>query len=81
MVTTIQAKFSDKFTPLVISTGQHQDALDDVFQLFNIRPNITLTMDRSSNWLSSLQGQLIQALEGGVNGVHEVGNTAMAYAT
>jgi len=65
MVATIQAQFSHEFTPLVISTGQHQDALDDVFQLFNIRPNITLTMDRSSNRLSLLQGQLIQALEGG----------------
>lgn len=81
MVAIIDGKFLHEFSLLVISTGQHQDALGDVFQLFNIRPNITLTMDRSSNWLSSLQGQLIQALEEVVNGVHEVGNTAMAYAT
>ena len=63
MVVTMQAQFSHEFTPLVISTGQHQAVLNDVFQLFNIRPNITLTVDRSSPRLSSLQGQLVQALE------------------
>jgi UDP-N-acetylglucosamine 2-epimerase (non-hydrolysing) len=63
MVATIQAQFSHEFTPLVISTGQHQAVLDDVFQLFNIRPTITLTVDRSSKRLSSLQSQLVQALE------------------
>ena len=49
--------------PLVIATGQHQAILKDVFSVFDIQPDITLSIDRSKTTLSALQAQLMVALE------------------
>jgi UDP-N-acetylglucosamine 2-epimerase (non-hydrolysing) len=63
LINCIKNEFSHVFTPLVISTGQHKEILDDVFDFFNISPHITLSIDRSNSTLSSLQSQLVQSLE------------------
>ena len=63
LINCMKNEFSDVFTPFVISTGQHTQILDDVFNLFNITPDITLIIDRSNSSLSSLQAQLVQSLE------------------
>ncbi|MEK9727440.1 MAG: UDP-N-acetylglucosamine 2-epimerase (non-hydrolyzing) [Candidatus Margulisiibacteriota bacterium] len=63
LINCIKTQCNDQFTPLVISTGQHKEILDDVFHFFNIKPDVTLEIDRSNTTLSSLQSQLVQALE------------------
>jgi UDP-N-acetylglucosamine 2-epimerase (non-hydrolysing) len=62
-INCIKNEFSEIFSPLVISTGQHKEILDDVFNLFNVIPDFRLDIDRTNSTLSSLQSQLVQSLE------------------
>ena len=63
LINCMKNEFSHAFMPFVISTGQHKEILDDVFEFFNISPDVTLSIDRSHSTLSSLQSQLVQSLE------------------
>ena len=63
IINAARSKFNQHFKPIVITTGQHTDLLDDVFALFNISPDYTLTITRETHLLSELQSQLTTSLE------------------
>lgn len=56
------ARHPDRVSSLVCSTGQHRQMLDQVFQLFSIRPDFELNVMEENQALSSLTAALITAL-------------------
>jgi len=63
VVQEARSSFSASIQPIVIDTGQHTDLLKDVFDFFNIHPDHHLSLTRSDNLLSTIQGTLTQGLE------------------
>tara|TARA_A100001015_G_scaffold314403_1_gene423767 strand:- start:183 stop:1301 length:1119 start_codon:yes stop_codon:yes gene_type:complete len=58
-----QTQFKNEIEINVIASGQHEDILNDVFQLFEIKPDIILKIDRKSTLLSEIQSEMIYKLE------------------
>ena len=53
----------DSIRSLVCSTGQHAELLDDVFQVFDIKPDFNLAVMEHDQSLTSLTAKLIEALD------------------
>lgn len=47
----------------LVSTGQHRDLLEDTYQVFNLRPDITLDIQRTSPSLTSLAAEILQRMD------------------
>ncbi|OGC14928.1 UDP-N-acetylglucosamine 2-epimerase [candidate division WOR-1 bacterium RIFOXYA2_FULL_37_7] len=56
-------KYNDKLIPLVVSTGQHREMLDQVLNIFNIRPDYDLEIMSKSQTLSQIVVKTLQGLE------------------
>lgn len=57
-------KHSDLIQSVVCSTGQHREMLDQVLQLFAIRPDIDLNLMQFNQSLSLLTSRLFDSLDG-----------------
>lgn len=53
---------SECLTPVLVSTGQHKEMLDQVLQVFSLRPDFELALMRQSQTLPDLTARAIQAL-------------------
>ena len=51
------------FTPIVISTGQHREMLEQALQLFDLRPDIDLDLMRPGQSLQDLTCRALQRLQ------------------
>lgn len=54
--------FQQVLAPVVCLTGQHREMLDQVLQVFNIKPDLDLQIMRPDQSLGDLTGRLMQAL-------------------
>ena len=54
---------SDAFETVLISTGQHREMLDQVFETFGIRPDHDLGLMKHGQSLSEMTSRMIQALD------------------
>ncbi len=52
------------FHPIVCSTGQHREMLDQVFELFDITPDIDLRVMTHNQGLAGLTGQVLTGIDG-----------------
>jgi UDP-N-acetylglucosamine 2-epimerase (non-hydrolysing) len=52
-----------EFEPVVISTGQHRQMLDQVLQVFGVRADIELDLMRHNQSLSALTGRILSAMD------------------
>ena len=55
---------SDQIETTLISTGQHREMLDQVFQTFGIRPDLDLGLMKHGQSLSEMSSRMIAALDG-----------------
>jgi UDP-N-acetylglucosamine 2-epimerase len=55
---------SEDFEPVLISTGQHREMLDQVFETFKIHPQVDLGLMRHGQSLAQLSSRMIEALDG-----------------
>jgi UDP-N-acetylglucosamine 2-epimerase (non-hydrolysing) len=53
-----------EFEPVLISTAQHRDMLDQVLRVFNIEPDIDLGVMRPNQSLGELTARALQEIEG-----------------
>jgi len=53
---------SSKLEPVLISTGQHKEMLNNIFELFGVRPDIELDVMRPDQTLSELTSRLFSTL-------------------
>ncbi|MFD9793382.1 non-hydrolyzing UDP-N-acetylglucosamine 2-epimerase [Streptomyces sp. NPDC059070] len=64
MAPVIQELAADgRFDPLVVSTGQHTDMLDQVLDEFGIAPDVDLAVRRGGQTLAELTGAVISGLD------------------
>lgn len=56
-------KFPDILSPIIVSTGQHVEMLNQVLRIFNIRPDYDLNIMEPSQSLSQIAVKTIQGLE------------------
>jgi UDP-N-acetylglucosamine 2-epimerase len=63
------AKYPDRIRSVVCSTGQHRQMLDQVLELFEIRPDYELSLMEPDQTLSRLTANLISALDGVIDEV------------
>lgn len=54
---------SPDFTPIVVSTGQHREMLDQVNQLFKITPDVDLEIFAPGQSLNSMAGKIFAGLD------------------
>lgn len=52
------------FEPIVCSTGQHREMLDQAFDLFGIRPNVDLRVMTHNQGLAGLTAEVLRGLDG-----------------
>src|SRR5579872_3162578 len=52
-----------EFRPVLIATSQHRQMLDQVLQIFNIRPDIDLDLMQPNQTLASLTSRVVQATD------------------
>jgi len=76
-------KDSEKFQVDLISTGQHKEMLDQVFDIFNITPNVSLNLMTKNQSLNGLASKLtsnidVLLLKNKYNGVIVQGDTLTA---
>ncbi len=57
-------KYANEFEPVVISTGQHRQMLDQVLQIFNVASDIELDLMRHNQTLSELTCRILTAMDG-----------------
>lgn len=57
------AKHPDAIQSIVCSTGQHRQMLDQVFELFAIRPDVDLNVMQPNQRLAQLTGRLFESLD------------------
>ncbi len=55
---------NDNLNTIVISTGQHREMLDQVFETFGIQPDIDLKLMRHGQSLAEMSSRMILALDG-----------------
>lgn len=56
-------KHAGEFDPLVISTGQHRQMLDQVLEVFDVKPEIELDVMRNDQSLSGLSCRILTAMD------------------
>jgi UDP-N-acetylglucosamine 2-epimerase (non-hydrolysing) len=56
-------KHPDEFEPVVISTGQHRQMLDQVSQVFNVSADIELDLMRHNQTLSGLTRRILESMD------------------
>src|SRR5215475_14694683 len=56
-------KRAGEFEPLVISTGQHRQMLDQVLEVFGVKPDIELDVMRNNQSLSGLTCRILTAMD------------------
>jgi UDP-N-acetylglucosamine 2-epimerase (non-hydrolysing) len=56
-------KKEDYFNPILISTGQHREMLDQIFNFFGVKPDIELSLMTKDQTLASLTSNLSTALQ------------------
>lgn len=61
---------SDEIRTVLISTGQHREMLDQVFETFGIRPDLDLELMRHGQSLAEMTARMIQALDSAFEEVH-----------
>lgn len=54
---------SDNFTPIVVSTGQHREMLDQVNELFGIAPDVDLEIFEPGQSLNSMAAKIFSGLD------------------
>ncbi len=54
---------SDDFEPILISTGQHESMLKQIFEFFEVKPDIELKVMQPNQTLSSLTSVLFEKIE------------------
>ncbi len=54
---------SPLFEPVVIATGQHREMLDQVFEVFDLRPQVDLHLLQDRQTLTSLTSRVLTGLE------------------
>lgn len=59
----LELKNRAEFNPIIISTGQHKEMLKQVFDLFNVTPDVDLGVMSSNQTLNKLSKTLIEALD------------------
>ncbi|MDN5205664.1 UDP-N-acetylglucosamine 2-epimerase (non-hydrolyzing) [Fulvivirgaceae bacterium BMA10] len=59
----LEMKKSKVLSPILISTGQHKEMLDQIFNLFDVTPDITLDVMTSGQTLASLTSILVKKLD------------------
>ena len=57
-------KHTGEFDPVVISTGQHRQMLDQVLEVFDLKPEIELDVMRNNQSLSGLTCHILTAMDG-----------------
>ena len=57
-------KSDERFDCLVCSTGQHRQMLDQIFEVFGIRPDTDLALMQAGQTLAGLSARAIEALDG-----------------
>ena len=57
-------KYPGEFIPVVISTGQHRQMLDQVLQVFDVRADIELDLMRHNQTLNELTCRILAAMDG-----------------
>ena len=57
-------KDDERFDPILFSTGQHREMLQQVFAVFGIQPDIDLEVMRPNQTLASLTSLLIEKISG-----------------
>lgn len=56
-------KNPEEFEPIVISTGQHRQMLDQVLQVFDVRADIELDLMRHNQTLNALSCRILSAMD------------------
>ena len=56
-------KFPNLFDPVVISTGQHRQMLNQVFQVFNLSADLELDLMRHNQTLNGLTRRILEAMD------------------
>ncbi len=56
-------KNKDKIETIIVSTGQHKEMLQQVLNLFNLKPDIELNLMKENQTLSSLTADLFKSLD------------------
>ena len=56
-------KHAGEFDPVVISTGQHRQMLDQVLEVFDVKPEIELDVMRNDQSLSGLSCRILAAMD------------------
>jgi UDP-N-acetylglucosamine 2-epimerase (non-hydrolysing) len=56
-------KHAGEFDPVVISTGQHRQMLDQVLEVFDVKPEIELDVMRNNQSLSGLSCHILTAMD------------------
>jgi UDP-N-acetylglucosamine 2-epimerase (non-hydrolysing) len=56
-------KFPNRYDPVVISTGQHRQMLDQVFQVFNVSADVELDLMRHNQTLNGLTRRILEAMD------------------
>ena len=79
-------KHAGEFDPVVISTGQHRQMLDQVLEVFDVKPEIELDVMRNNQSLSGLSCRILTAMdallaEKPLDCVLVQGDTTTAFAT
>ena len=52
----------DRFQPVLVSTGQHREMLQQVFDVFEIQPDVNLNVMKHDQTLASLTSLLIEKI-------------------
>ena len=78
-------KHASDFEPVVISTGQHRQMLDQVLEVFGVRTDIELDLMQHNQTLNDLTCRILRAMDGvlaeqALDGVLVQGDTTTAFA-
>jgi UDP-N-acetylglucosamine 2-epimerase (non-hydrolysing) len=57
-----QMRDSDEFDPVLVSTGQHREMLDQMWDVLDVRPDVDVAIMRERQSLPALTARLVEAL-------------------